>query len=177
MNSLFPLIYSVALFLFLTAISFYLIRQIWNTQNLEKKIFLLQESIKKNNTNYEDFYKLGQLYLKKKLFSKAILVFRRALKNWDPNDKIGLGSLYNTIGFTYFNLKQYNLAIYYYKIALEILPDYNLALTNLGYTYEKLNLYSESYNCYKKALGWDTKNQLSSLRIGIVKKRLKYFVK
>ena len=67
MNSLFPLVYSIALFVFLFIISFYILKQITNTQKLEKKIFKLQESVKKDNVSYETFYKLGQLYLKKKI--------------------------------------------------------------------------------------------------------------
>nr|QWK42064.1 hypothetical protein [Pseudochorda nagaii] len=172
MNSLFPLVYSAALFIFLSVISFYIIKQISNTQKVEKKIFVLQEAVKKNDASYESLYELGQLYLKKKLFYKAILLFRKALKTWDTNDKIGLGSLYNTIGFTYFTLKQYKLASYYYNIAITIIPDYTLALTNLGYTYEKLDLTVEAYNCYKDTLVWDPKNELAALRILITEKRL-----
>ena len=70
MNSLFPLVYSIALFVFLFIISFYILKQITNTQKLEKKIFRLQESVKKDNVSYETFYKLGQLYLKKNYFIK-----------------------------------------------------------------------------------------------------------
>nr|QWK41636.1 hypothetical protein [Akkesiphycus lubricus] len=172
MNSLFPLVYSAALFLFLSVISFYIIKQISNTQKVEKKIFLLQQAVKTSDPSYETFYKLGQLYLKKKLYYKAILVFRNALSVWNSNDKIGLGSLYNTIGFTYFNLKQYELAVYYYNVAITIIPDYTLALTNLGYAYEKLGLTVESHDCYKKALAWDSKNELAASRYLITEKRL-----
>lgn len=175
MNSFFPLIYSIILFFILFLISFYLVKQISNTQKVEKKIIDLQENIKTNKASYEAFYKLGQLYLKKKLFYKAILLFRRALKSWNTNDKIGLGSLYNTIGFTYFELKQYELAIYYYKIAIKIIPDYTLALTNLAYTYEKMNLYTKAYDCYETTLTWNPKNQLASSRILGVKRKLSIF--
>nr|YP_011005315.1 hypothetical protein V2475_pgp101 [Chorda asiatica]QWK43059.1 hypothetical protein [Chorda asiatica]WAM62178.1 hypothetical protein [Chorda asiatica] len=176
MNSLFPLIYSTVLFIFLFIISFFILKQISNTQKIEKKIVKLQENVKANNTSYEAFYKLGQLYLKKKLFYKAILLFRQALKIWNPDDKIGLGSLYNTIGFTFFTLKQYSLAKYYYSIAIEILPDYTLALTNLAYTYEKLNLLGEAYNCYKSTLLWDPENKIASSRILVVEKKKGYLV-
>nr|YP_011005114.1 hypothetical protein V2471_pgp020 [Analipus japonicus]WAM61977.1 hypothetical protein [Analipus japonicus] len=172
MNSLFPLVYSITLFFFLSLISYFLIKQITNIQQLEKKIFDLQEIIKKNEAPYEAYYKLGQLYLKKKLFSKAILLFRKTLELWDNNDKIGLGSLYNTIGFTYFTLKKYKLAIYYYEIATEILPDYTLSLTNLAYAYEKQNSLLKSYNSYKAALFYDPRNSLASERIEVVKNLL-----
>lgn len=176
MNSIFPLLYSLALFFFLSLISFFIIKQIINTQKLEKKIFQLQEVIKKDNPYYEDFYQLGQLYLRKKLFLKAIVVFRKALKLWDPNDKIGLGNLYNAVGFTFFNLKEYNYAIYYYKVAIKIIPDYTLALINLGYSFEKVNSIVIAYNCYKAALFWDPYNTLASTRFSVVEKKLSYIL-
>ena len=172
MNSLFPLVYSTALFCFLALISFLLIKQIINTQSLEKKMFELKRTIKKDNYLYESYYKLGQLYFRKKFFSKAILLFREAIRNWDLNDNIGLGSLYNTIGFTYFTLKEYKLAVYSYKIAIRILPDYANALVNLGYAYEKQNLLLKSYNFYNEALLHDVHNSLALKRIIIVKRLL-----
>lgn len=174
MNSLFPLFYSIALFFFLALISYYILKQIINTQNLEKKIFRLQELVKKDTPYYEDYYQLGQLYLRKKLFLKAIVVFRKALKLWDPNDKIGLGNLYNAIGFTFFNLEEYNYAIYYYQIALKIIPDYTLALINLGYSFEKTNSIKKGYHCYKAALFWDPSNTLASTRFLTVEKKARY---
>ena len=174
MNSIFPLFYSIALFFFLSLISYYILKQIINTQKLEKKIFNLQELVKKDVPYYEDCYQLGQLYLRKKLFLKAIVIFRKALKLWDPNDKIGLGNLYNAIGFTFFNLEEYNYAIYYYQIALKIIPDHTLALVNLGYSFEKINLILKGYHCYKAALFWDPYNKLASTRFLTVEKKVRY---
>jgi len=173
MNSLFPLTYALILFFILFSISFYLIQQVTNTQKVEKKILTLQNTIQKNNFFYQDTYRLGQLYLRKKLFSKAIIFFRKALKTWDLNDTIGLGSLYNTIGFTYFKLKQYDFAIYYYKIAIKILPDYILALKNIAYTYERLTLYDEAYKSYKKILIWDPNNKLALTQIEILSRKMR----
>ena len=172
MTSLFPLIYSIALFCFLILIIYFIIKQIVDTQKLEKKTFELQILIKKNNASYELYYKLGQLYLKKKLFPKAILLFRKAINNWDINDNIGHGNLYNIIGLTYFTLKEYELAIYYYKIALEIIPDYTIALINLAYVYEKQNLLLDSYNSYNRVLYYDNNNSLALKRIKIIKRLL-----
>nr|YP_011007559.1 hypothetical protein V2497_pgp101 [Syringoderma abyssicola]WAM64988.1 hypothetical protein [Syringoderma abyssicola] len=172
MNSVFPLIYSILLFFILFFISFYIIKQISNTQNSEKKIIRLQKNIQNKKSSYEDNYKLGQLYLKRNFFSKAILLFRQALETWDHNDKIGIGSLYNTLGFTYFNLKQYDFAIYYYKIAIHVLPDYILALKNLAYTYEKVSLYKDAYDFYQAVLVWDPNNELVLSRMLIVERKL-----
>nr|WRW10625.1 hypothetical protein ASMI048 [Ascoseira mirabilis] len=165
MKTLFPFIYSILLFLLLVTISFYIGKQIINIQKVERRIFQLQEKIKNYEVSYEDFYKLGQLYLKKKLFYKAILLFRQALKTWNSNDKIGLASLYNTLGFTYFTLEEYNLAVYYYSISLKVIPEYSLALTNLGSSYEKLHLDKEAYICYKNILLWEPHNQIALNRL------------
>ena len=175
MNSKFPLFYSITLLVFLSIISYYILKQIINTQRLEKKIFKLQENIKQVNPFYEDYYQLGQLYLKKKLFRKAIVVFRKALKLWDLNDEIGLGSVYNAIGFTFFSLSEYKYAIYYYEVALKSLPDYTLSRINLGYSYEKINLLNEAQNCYQTALCWDSNSDLARERDLQLTKKLSLF--
>nr|YP_010411859.1 hypothetical protein Ycf37 [Sargassum siliquastrum]YP_010485296.1 hypothetical protein N8E54_pgp001 [Sargassum macrocarpum]YP_010485435.1 hypothetical protein N8E85_pgp001 [Sargassum serratifolium]URP30953.1 hypothetical protein Ycf37 [Sargassum siliquastrum]UVW81229.1 hypothetical protein [Sargassum macrocarpum]UVW81368.1 hypothetical protein [Sargassum serratifolium] len=173
MTSLFPLIYSIVLFCFLILIIFFIIKQVIDTQKLEKKTFELQTLLKKNNTSYESYYKLGKLYLKKKLFPKAILLFRKAINNWDINDNIGLGHVYNVIGLTYFTLKEYQFAIYYYKIALKIIPDYTIALINLAYVYEKQNLLLDSYNYYNKVLYYNKNSNLAIKRIKKIRRLLK----
>lgn len=172
MNSKFPLFYSITLVFFLSIITYYILKQIINTQRLEKKIFKLQESVKQTDSFYEDYYQLGQLYLKKKLFRKAIMIFRKALQLWDLNDEIGLGSVYNAIGFTFFSLEEYDYAIYYYDIALKTIPDYSLSRINLGYSYEKLNLLKEAQNCYQTALSWDPNNQLANNRCFELNKKI-----
>ncbi|CAM9104601.1 unnamed protein product [Chrysoparadoxa australica] len=171
-NFIFPLIYSITLFFLILIISIYVFIQIRNTQNLEKRLVILEKRIQSNNFNYDDFYKLGQLYLRKKIYKKAIALFRKSLENWDINDKIGLGSLYNTLGFTYFNLKQYEYAAYYYNEALKLLPDYTLALTNLGLAYEKVQKYEDALTTYKKVLRYTTSNKITNSRLTLLERKL-----
>jgi tetratricopeptide (TPR) repeat protein len=169
MNTIFPIIYSSILFLSLTIICFYLIGQLKMTQRVEKRLSLLENRLQQDTTSSDNFYKLGQIYLSKKIYDKAITLFRKALKYWDENDKIGLGSLYNTLGFTYFKLNQYEEAIYYYIQAIKLLPDYTLALTNLGLVYENKQMYKEAYNTYFSALKYESKNKIANSRLPIVK--------
>lgn len=173
MQSIFPLFYSFILFLSLIILSFYLLGQLRMTQKVEKRRVSLESKLKTNERFYDNFYKLGQIYLRKNFYEKAINLFRQSLKNWDKNDKIGLGSLYNTLGFTYFKLKQYKYAIYYYVQAIKLLPDYTLALTNLGLVYETNKMYTEAYNTYAKVLNYEIKNKIALSRINIVKEKAK----
>lgn len=171
MNFLFPLVYSCILFGSLAILCLYLFGLFQVTQQVEQRITLLESRIQKDQEYSENFYKLGQLYLRKKIYDKAISLFRQALQHWDKNDKIGLGSLYNTLGFTYFKLKENEQAIYYYTQAIKLLPDYTLALTNLGLIYENKQLYKEAYTIYLKALGLDSQNKTAQTRIPIIKQK------
>jgi tetratricopeptide (TPR) repeat protein len=169
MNSIFPLVYSSILFLSLTFICIYLSGLLKMTQNVEKRISMLETRLQTEDRSSDDFYKLGQIYLRKRIYDKAINLFRQSLKSWDENDKIGLGSLYNTLGFTYFKLKEYEQAIYYYGQAIKLLPDYTLALTNLGLVYENKQLYKEAYKTYSYALMYESQNKIAKNRLPLMK--------
>lgn len=172
MNFLFPLIYSSLLFISLSIICFYLVGQLRMTQAVEKRISMLETKLQNQDRSSDNFYKLGQIYLRKKIYDKAINLFRQALKEWDVNDKIGLGSLYNTLGFTYFKLKEYDQAIYYYTQAIKLLPDYTLALTNLGLVYENKQMYKEAYQTYASALNYENENKIAKTRLPIMKTKM-----
>nr|YP_011006231.1 hypothetical protein V2485_pgp022 [Dictyotopsis propagulifera]WAM63235.1 hypothetical protein [Dictyotopsis propagulifera] len=174
MNSILALLYSIFLFLILLILVIYIVIQIRTTQLVEGEIKRLQNHVQQPQTNYtcEDLYSLGQLYLRKNLFNKAVLVFHQALSIWDINDKIGLGNLVNIIGFTYNKLQKYAFAIYYYKIALTILPDYVLALNNLAFTYQSLNLFKEASSCYKNCLKFQPKNRFFLSKIKIINQKI-----
>jgi tetratricopeptide (TPR) repeat protein len=169
MNSIFPLIYSSILFFSLATICFYLVGQLKMTQRVEKRIAILETRLQNDDRSSDNFYKLGQIFLRKKIYDKAINLFRQSLKYWDENDKIGLGSLYNTLGFTYFKLKEYDQSIYYYTQAIKLLPDYTLALTNLGLVYENKLMYKDASNTYSNALEYENQNKIAMTRLPIMK--------
>ena len=172
MKVIFPIIYSLLLFISLSLVAFYLIGQIRITQKAEKKLLFLEQQIYKNLHNHEDLYKLGQIYLGKKSFNKSITLFRDSLRNWNYNDKIGLASLYNTLGFTYFKLNQYNYAIYYYKQAINLIPDYILALTNLAFCYEQQKNYKEASKIYDIILLFHSEDKELNKKINLINSKL-----
>ncbi|MEM1282064.1 MAG: hypothetical protein AAGG81_00780, partial [Chlamydiota bacterium] len=110
-------IYLVIIFTILVISALFLIIQIQLRQNLEKALLNLQSQPENKRKSPENQFKLGQIYLRKKNYNKAIQEFRSSFKNWNINDKLGLASLLNTVGFTYYQLKEYEIAMYYYKIA------------------------------------------------------------
>ena len=80
--------------------------------------------------------------------------------------------LYNTIGFTYAETEQYELAIYYYQEALKNDENYNVALNNLGYAYEKQRMIKEAISTYKQVIETEPQNETAISRIQILKRRI-----
>lgn len=77
-----------------------------------------------------------------------------------------------------------NIAVKYFKKAIEIYPDYEDALFKLGYVLEKLKEYKEALKYYKKVLklnpdSWDTWYSIGIVyaKMGKYKKSYKYLKK
>ena len=173
MENLLPLTYLLILLTILSTLAFFLVQEILKKRKLEDNLYEIQKKLRTNKATSEDHYLLGTLYLSKKLFDQAIIQFRYALKGWDTKDKEGLANLYNTIGFTYFESEQYDLAIYYYKEALQNLQTYTTAWNNLGYAYEKKKLFSDALESYSNVLSYDRENEIATGRFQVLQRRVK----
>jgi tetratricopeptide (TPR) repeat protein len=173
MENLLPLTYLLILLIILSTLAFFLVQEILKKRKLEDNLYEIQKKVRTNKATSEDHYLLGTLYLSKKLFDQAIIQFRYALKGWDTKDKEGLANLYNTIGFTYFESEQYDLAIYYYKEALQNLQTYTTAWNNLGYAYEKKKLFSDALESYSNVLSYDRENEIATGRFQVLQRRVK----
>tara|TARA_B100000795_G_C22709474_1_gene402941 strand:+ start:200 stop:730 length:531 start_codon:yes stop_codon:yes gene_type:complete len=172
MDNVVPLLYLSILLLSLVLISIFIGRQIIERKQIEDNLSVLQNKIRNNLANAEDYYELGSIYLSKKLFDQAILQFRYALQIWKNEDLEGISNLYNTIGFTYAETEQYDLAIYYYQEALKNDDNYTVALNNLGYAYEKQKMISEAITTYKKVITKEPNNETAVSRMQILKRRI-----
>ncbi len=152
---------------------FFLFRQIIRKKEIESELFELQKKNRSGNATALEQYSLGAIYLSKRLFDQAILQFSSALKNWDKLDTEGLATLYNTIGFTYFESGQYDVSIYYYKEAINLNSNYIIALNNLAYSYEKKKLFQEAIKTYSQVLTFDADNKIANEKLISLQKRSK----
>jgi len=64
------------------------------------------------------------------------------------------------------------LAIYYYQEALKSDENYNIALNNLGYAYEKQRMIKEAISAYKKVIETEPQNETAISRIQVLKRRI-----
>nr|BDA97863.1 photosystem I assembly protein Ycf37 [Chroomonas collegionis] len=173
MENILPLIYLLILLSLLGSLAFFLGQEIIKKRAIESKLYNLQKKVREDQATYQDYYLLGTLYLSKKLFDQAIVQFRYSLKLWDSTDNEGLANLYNTIGFTYFESEQYDLAIYYYKEAIKKFKTYTTAWNNLGYAYEKKKMNSEALNVYEKVLDYDSENEIALSQMQLLRRKVK----
>ena len=109
--------------------------------------------------NHQFVFLFNQLINNKNNINKAIEEFRACFREWDKNDKLGIASLFNTLGFTYYQLKEYEIAVYYYKIALTVTPDYVTSLTNLAYLYQSQNQIDDLQIVYKQLVRLNPENK------------------
>src|SRR6056300_402058 len=172
MDNIVPLLYLSILSISLLTLSVFIGRQIIARKQVEDSLSILQNKIRNNEASAEDYYDLGSIYLSKKLFDQAILQFRYALQVWKNEDLGGISNLYNTIGFTYAETDQYEIAIYYYKEALKNDTDYIVALNNLGYAYEKQKMLKEAFTTYKQVIEKEPNNETALSRIQILQRRI-----
>ena len=73
METILPFVYLLILLGLLSGITFFIIKEITKKREIESKLYELQKKIRENDSNSEDHYLLGTIYLSKKLFDQAII--------------------------------------------------------------------------------------------------------
>ncbi|MBD2076459.1 tetratricopeptide repeat protein [Phormidium sp. FACHB-592] len=165
-----PLIYISFLLLLLAFAGWSVVRQILKTRKVELALAKLQSKLTKEAGSAQEYYELGSIYLDKKIFSQAIMLFQKALKAEDLQESES-APIYNALGFAYFAQEQYDLAIRQYKEALKIDPNYVTALNNIGHAYERKQLASQALEVYEQALAIEPQNATSKRRAESLRKR------
>lgn len=100
------------------------------------------------------YYKLGDLSKSNDYFLEALVLINKMPSSEMSNE----GRLMNNIANNYGELKQPELAIFYYKKSLSLkqkLGDsarYSITLNNMALTYSSLDYYDSAYNVLKDAL-------------------------
>ncbi|MEW6608843.1 MAG: DUF2723 domain-containing protein [bacterium] len=104
---------------------------------------------------YVDIYNIrGKLYYKIKMYEKAIVEFKKALRI-KPKFKEGLGNVaksYYKIGLNCYKKGMYNEAINAYKESIKINPNDIDTYYNLAILYTKMNNYKEAIKVYKEII-------------------------
>jgi tetratricopeptide (TPR) repeat protein len=166
-----PLIYLVAFLVLLAIAGFFVIRQILKTRRVENALNRLETKLKSEAGTTEEYYELGSIYLDKKLFIKANTMLQKAIKA-ETIDPAEFAPIYNALGYSYFAQEQYDLAIKQYKKAIDLEPEYVMALNNLGHAYEQKKLTTQALEIYERALQLDDGNTTAKRRTESLRRRV-----
>ncbi|MEG3859316.1 tetratricopeptide repeat protein [Microcoleus sp. herbarium12] len=165
-------IYISVLLTILGSTSWFIVRQILKTRKIEMSLERLENKLTTEKGTVEEYYELGSIYVDKKLYSQAIVLFQKALKSKELEGEEDLAVLYNALGFAHFGQEQYDIAIRQYKEALKLQPQYVTSLNNLGHAYERKKLTAQALEIYEQALTYDPENATAKGRVESLRKRL-----
>lgn len=163
--------YLAILLVLLSGAGFAIFRQVFKTRRLEGTFADLQKRLTKEKGTAQEYYELGSIYLKKKLYTQAIATLQKALKAAEEEGE-NLAFIYNGLGFAYFAQEQYDLAIRNYKEALRLEPNYVTALNNLGHAYERKNLTAQAIETYEQVLQSESQNKTAKRRVESLRRRV-----
>jgi tetratricopeptide (TPR) repeat protein len=164
------IIYLTAFLLLLGVAAFFIIKQIVKTQKIENALKKLEKKLKNERGTIPEYYELGSIYLEKKMFSQAIVMLKKAIK--EDGQTPEMSPVYNALGYAYFGQEQYDMAIRQYKEAIKLEPEYVMAMNNLGHAYEQKKLMSQALDIYEQALALEPKNGTAQRRSDSLRRRL-----
>lgn len=165
--------YLSALATFLVIIISFLIKQVMEIIKEEFIMNDIRAKIQQNLDTYEERYIIGSLCINKKMYEQAIEQLEISLLKSQEIAEDLKAYLYNSLGFAYFKLQNYNRAISYYQKALNIKPNYVIALSNLAYLYEKVGVLSKALDTYKLILTFNFYHLLANKKINTLSPRVK----
>ncbi|KAL0054773.1 hypothetical protein WJX82_002178 [Trebouxia sp. C0006] len=97
------------------------VRQVLIRRELEEAAKTLGDRVRQKDATCEDYFELGVILLRKKLFTQATKNLEKAKKTWngEPDE---LAQVYNALGFAYFNMERNELAQAAYRQAVDLQP-------------------------------------------------------
>jgi len=165
------LLYLLALLGFLSVGAFLVVRQVLIRRELDEAAKALGERIRTGEATCEDYFELGVILTRKKLFTQATKNLEKAKKVWD-GEETELAQVHNALGFCFINMDRVDLAAAEYKKAVALQPGYVTAWNNLGDACEKNKQWREALNAYLEALSYAPSNQVAQQRSEFCRQKL-----
>ena len=118
----------------------------------DSALFYLNKAESIFSKNADDINKIGDTYLDVPDYKKATSYYFKALAI-KPN-----ADTYNNIGFANEYMENNEEAKKYYKLAIDLQPDYLLSIGNLALLYNRATVYDSAIYYFRKAIAIDPKN-------------------
>jgi tetratricopeptide (TPR) repeat protein len=157
------LLYLVTLLSFLAAAAFLVVRQALIRRELDESAKGLGERIRTGEATCEDYFELGVVLTRKRLFTQATKNLEKAKKVWDGEES-ELAQVHNALGYCYLNMEQVDASVTEFKRAVQLQPGYVTAWNNLGDAYERTKSWRNALSAYQEALSYAPANDIARQR-------------
>ena len=166
--------YLLILFILLVIIAVFVFRQFFKTRSEEISLVQFEQKGIDELKSASELYEFGSIQIKKRLYPQAIETFLKAIEYSKNEPDEAKAIIENALGFSYAAQKDFQKAIKHYKKAVEALPNYIVALNNLGSARQSLLDYEEAYETYKKVLSIEPQNKTAIKKTKELAKRINY---
>ena len=166
--------YLIILFVILIIISIFVFRQFLKTRSEELNLVKYEQMGIDSLTKASELYEFGSIQIKKRLYSEATKTFLKAIECYKSEPDEAKAIIENALGFSYAAQNEFKKAIKHYNSAIKSLPDYTVALNNLGSAQQRLLDYDLAYATYKKVLVIDPNNKTAVKKSKELEKRNNY---
>jgi len=146
-------------------------RQVWSRRGLDEDAKVLGEKVRNGEATCEDYYQLGSILARKRLFTQAVKNLEKAVNTWDA-DEGDLAVVHNSLGFCFYSMQYIDKAVDQYEKAVQLQPGYLTAWNNLGDAYEACKKWEDALRCYKESLAIDPSNTIAQQRMDVMKTRV-----
>ena len=165
------LIYLLALLGFLGFGAYLVVRQVLIRRELDEAAKALGERIRTGDASCEDYFELGVILTRKKLYTQATKNLEKARRAWD-GDEGELAQVHNALGFCYAATGKAAAAAAEYERAVALQPGYVTAWNNLGDAYEADRRWRDALRAYEAALEYAPDNRVAKQRVDFVRARV-----
>merc|ERR1711907_169516 len=132
-------------------------------RELDERAKILAEKINSSSASPSEYYELGAVLIRKKLYSQALRNLQKSIRLWD-GEEIELAQVYNAVGFARMELGQFDEALYSFSEAVRIQPGYVVAWNNLGTLHERDKKFRDALTCYEETLTFEQNNKVAMRR-------------
>ncbi len=140
-------------------------------EKAKKQLLIGSES--KKSFGLKSLFKLGQTYNELNQHSKAIQTFKNLLSKIQEKKVLELYKVYNALGLSYRNIKNFDNAESSFKKAIKLAPKNSSYLLNIGNLYFDNKKFRKAISIYKKFITFNPQNHKVLTIIGLAYIQLK----
>ncbi|GMH22362.1 hypothetical protein Nepgr_024205 [Nepenthes gracilis] len=154
--------------------TFFVIRQVLVRRELDLSAKELQEQVRSGDASATEYFELGAVMLRRKVYPAATKYLLQAIEKWDGDDQ-DLAQVYNALGVCYVRDEKLDKGIAQFEKAVKLQPGYVTAWNNLGDAYEKKKDLKSALKAFEEVILFDPNNTVARPRVDLLRERVKMY--